>query len=62
VIKSPIGFPAALGDIATGGSATTVLTVDFAGCESDVHFKLRAPWSSATYDTGVFESRLDFWR
>jgi endo-1,4-beta-xylanase len=62
MIKSPIGYPVVLGDIAAGGSAATVLMVDFAGCESDVHFKLRAPWSSATYDTGVFESRLDFWR
>jgi endo-1,4-beta-xylanase len=62
VIVSPTSFPAVLGDIPASGSASTTVTIDFASCESNVHFRMRVPWSSATYDTGVLEAGADFWR
>jgi endo-1,4-beta-xylanase len=61
-IVSPTKFPVVLGDIPTSGSASTEVTLDFAHCDSDVHFRLSAPWSSATYETGVLETGADFWR
>jgi endo-1,4-beta-xylanase len=62
MISSPTKFPVVLGDIATSASASTAITIDFASCDSEVHFRLRAPWSSATYDTGVLETGADFRR
>jgi endo-1,4-beta-xylanase len=61
-IISPTKFPVVLGDIPTSGAASTQVTLDFAGCDSDVHFRMSAPWSSATYETGVLETGADFWR
>jgi endo-1,4-beta-xylanase len=61
-IVAPTAYPVALGNIPTSGSATTQVTLDFASCDSDVHFRLSAPWSSATYQTGVLETGADFWR
>jgi endo-1,4-beta-xylanase len=61
-IVSPTTFPVVLGDIPAGGSAKTEVTIDFASCDSDVHFRMRAPWSSAVYETGVLETGADFWR
>jgi endo-1,4-beta-xylanase len=62
VITSPTKFPVVLGDIATSASASTPITIDFASCQTDVHFKLAAPWTSATYETGVLETGADFHR
>jgi endo-1,4-beta-xylanase len=62
VIKPPASFPVALGDIPTSGSASAAFTIDFASCSQDAHFIVSAPWSSATYHTGTFESGFDFWR
>ncbi len=62
VIVAPTKFPVLLGDIPASGSASTEVTLDFAHCDSDVHFRLSAPWSSATYETGVLEAGADFWR
>jgi endo-1,4-beta-xylanase len=62
MIASPAKFPVVLGDIATSGSASTAITIDFARCDTDVHFRLSAPWSSATYHTGVLETGADFRR
>jgi hypothetical protein len=53
VITSPTTFPVVLGDIASGGTASTPITIDFASCDDGVRFTLNAPWSSATYETGV---------
>jgi endo-1,4-beta-xylanase len=51
-IVSPSSFPASLGDIPAGGSATISVTVNFGTCRKHAHFDLSAPWSSATYETG----------
>jgi endo-1,4-beta-xylanase len=61
-IVSPTRFPVVLGDLPAGGSADTTITIDFASCDSHVHFRMKAPWSSATYETGVLETGADFWR
>jgi endo-1,4-beta-xylanase len=62
VIKPPAGFPVALGDIPTSGSASAAFTIDFASCSEDAHFTVSVPWSSSTYHTGTLESGFDFWR
>jgi endo-1,4-beta-xylanase len=62
VIVSPTKFPVVLGDLPTSGSASTQVTLDFANCDSEVHFRMSAQWSSATYETGVLETGADFWR
>jgi endo-1,4-beta-xylanase len=54
VVTPPSAFPVLLGDIATSGTASAAFTIDFSSCERHAKFLLRAPWSSATYDTGVF--------
>lgn len=46
-------FPVALGDIPAGGSATTSFTINFDHCSPEAQFEMFAPWSSATYETGV---------
>jgi len=51
-VVSPSTFPASLGDIPAGGSATISVTVNFGTCGRHAHFDLSAPWSSATYETG----------
>lgn len=55
-------FPIALGDIATGGSASATFTIDFSGCGPVGSFILKAPWSSTTYHTGTFSSEIGFRR
>ncbi|HUK00845.1 MAG TPA: endo-1,4-beta-xylanase [Steroidobacteraceae bacterium] len=45
--------PLSLGDIAAGASATAAFTINFGSCEKNAAFKLEAPWSSATYETGT---------
>jgi endo-1,4-beta-xylanase len=62
VVKPPAAFPVVLGDISTGGTASASFTVDFSGCDSSALFIVSAPWSSATYHTGTFESGLEFLR
>jgi endo-1,4-beta-xylanase len=51
-VVSPSSFPASLGDIPAGGSATVTVTVNFGTCREHARFDLSAPWSSATYETG----------
>jgi len=51
-VLSPSTFPASLGDIPAGGSATITVTVNFGTCPKNAQFDLSAPWSSATYETG----------
>ena len=62
LITSPTKLPVVLGDIATGGTASTPITIDFASCDDGVQFALSAPWSSATYQTGVLQATTDFRR
>jgi endo-1,4-beta-xylanase len=59
VVTPPSAFPVVLGDIATNGSASAAFTVDFSGCNPSAVFTVSAPWSSATYHTGTFESELE---
>ena len=59
-VTAPGSFPIALGDIPTSGSASASFTVSLQGCNSNSRFVLRVPWSSAVYDTGKFETELDF--
>lgn len=47
-------YPAGLGDIAAGGSASAAFTVNFNRCGPSTEFKLIMPWSSAVYETGTF--------
>jgi len=54
VIIPPSSFPVPLGDIPAGGSASANFTIDFTGCANLARFKMSAPWSSATYDTGTY--------
>ena len=51
-VVSPTTFPASLGDIPAGGSATISVTVNFGTCSKHAHFDLSAPWSMATWQTG----------
>jgi endo-1,4-beta-xylanase len=62
VITPSGSFPVVLGDISTSGSASASFTINFTGCDSSALFTLKAPWSSATYHTGTFESGVEFWR
>ena len=54
-ITPPSSYPVVLGDLAAGGSASASFSVDFEHCASEAQFKLSAPWSSATYETGKLE-------
>ena len=45
--------PLALGDLAAGAKASAAFTIDFSHCEWNAQFRLEAPWSSATYETGT---------
>ncbi len=56
------GFPIALGDIATSGTASTTFSVSLAGCNPNSFFLLSVPWSSAVYHTGTFETFVEFKR
>lgn len=62
VITPPGPFPVSLGDIATSGSASTSLVVDFSKCSDTARFILTMPWTSATYDTGTFVEYPEFRR
>ena len=52
-VTGPSAFPVALGDIATSGTASATFTVTLQGCRRDTFFVLKAPWTSAVYDTGT---------
>jgi len=55
-VVTPLGgYPIALGDIPVSGSASATFDIDFTGCSRFARFVLRAPWSSATYETGAYE-------
>lgn len=53
-------FPISLGDIATGGSASTQVTIDFSGCPRFTRFEVTVPWSSSVYHTGAFHEVLEY--
>jgi endo-1,4-beta-xylanase len=61
-IAAPGGFPIALGDIPTSGTASAAFVVSIVGCNPHSEFTLSVPWSSAVYDTGTFTTTLDFKR
>jgi endo-1,4-beta-xylanase len=61
-ITAPGSFPILLGDIPTSGTASVSFTVSIVGCNPNSRFVLSVPWSSAIYDTGRFETVLDFKR
>jgi endo-1,4-beta-xylanase len=54
VITPPSAYPVSLGDIPANGSASASFTINFTGCAATARFKMSAPWSSATYDTGTY--------
>ena len=54
VVTAPGSYPILLGDLAVSGSASAAFTIDFTGCSEFSGFILPAPWSSATYETGVY--------
>jgi endo-1,4-beta-xylanase len=49
---------AQIGGSYTVSATETGLTIDFASCESNARFRAKAPWSSATYDTGKLETDM----
>jgi endo-1,4-beta-xylanase len=55
-------YPIALGDIATAGNASATFSVSLVGCNPNSVFVVRAPWSSAVYDTGTFTATISFRR
>jgi endo-1,4-beta-xylanase len=61
-ITPPGAYPIVLGDIPTGGTASTAFTVRIVGCNPNSQFTLSVPWTSATYDTGTFVTTMDFKR
>ena len=61
-ITAPGAFPIALGDIAPGASASASFKVSIVGCNPHAEFNLKAPWTSATYDTGTFVQEIEFGR
>lgn len=54
VVTPPSSYPIALGDIASGASASAIFTINFTGCAALARFTLAVPWTSATYNTGTF--------
>jgi endo-1,4-beta-xylanase len=61
-VTAPGAFPIALGDIAPGASASASFTISIVGCSPHSEFVLKAPWSSAVYDTGTFVKEVEFER
>ncbi len=59
VVTPPSAFPVLLGDIAAGGTASAIFTINFASCGRSARFILKAPWSSSVYHTGTFVSELE---
>ncbi|MGH9615319.1 MAG: endo-1,4-beta-xylanase [Acidobacteriaceae bacterium] len=57
---TPGTFPVSLGDIPTSGTASATFTIDFDGCSEFSGFDVKVPWSSATYETGTYRTRIEF--
>src|SRR5581483_12136531 len=55
-VTGPGSYPVSLGDIAAGGSASALFNVTLTGCHPDAQFLLRAPWSSAVFNTGTLNT------
>jgi endo-1,4-beta-xylanase len=58
-VTSPTTFPVVLGDIPAAGKASASFTINFEHCSPEARFELFAPWSSATYETGVLIARKE---
>jgi endo-1,4-beta-xylanase len=58
-VNAASSYPVALGDIATSETASAQFTVAMHGCPAHTHFIVKAPWSSATYDTGTLLTVVD---
>jgi len=58
-VMSPTAFPVVLGDIPAAGKASVSFTINFDHCSPEAKFELLAPWSSATYETGVLTTRRE---
>ncbi|WP_263352124.1 endo-1,4-beta-xylanase [Acidicapsa acidisoli] len=61
-ITAPGAYPIVLGDLAVSGSASATFTISFAGCEDSARFRIKAPWSSATYETGTYKREIRDWK
>jgi endo-1,4-beta-xylanase len=59
-IMPSASYPIALGDIPTSGTASASFTISIVGCNPNSQFTVTVPWSSATYDTGILTTTLDF--
>ncbi len=59
-VTAPGSYPLSLGDIATGGSTSVSFGISLKGCRRGVQFLLRAPWSSAVYNTGTLTTIVNF--
>jgi endo-1,4-beta-xylanase len=59
-VVTPSTFPVSLGDIATSGSGAAEFTIDFGSCSEFSGFILQVPWSSSTYETGTYRTRIEF--
>lgn len=59
-VVTPSTFPVSLGDIATSGSGAATFTIDFGNCSEFSGFILQVPWSSSTYETGTYKTRIEF--
>jgi endo-1,4-beta-xylanase len=58
VVTAPSSFPLSFGDIPAAGNATASVTVDFSSCVEGARFRIIAPWSSATYETGTLKTHV----
>ena len=47
VVREPAAFPLVLGDLAAGGSAQAVLTIDFTGCANRAQFTVEMRFSDS---------------
>jgi endo-1,4-beta-xylanase len=56
-VTSPTAFPVVLGDVGATSTASASFTIHFDHCSPEAKFELLAPWSSATYQTGVLTTR-----
>jgi len=48
VITPPSAYPVALGDLASGGSASGAFTIDFSSCAATARFTLNVPYDSSS--------------
>jgi len=68
-ITPPSAYPISLADnsdkfdtpnISINGTASVSFTISIVGCNPNSQFTIKAPWSSATYDTDTFMMTTDF--